>query len=232
MRRRALVLPEVIERDFFLAMPEDSGNPEFWETRYKRGVTPWQHDAVPLNLARYARRRTDRPRVLIPGCGTGGEVSYLVTLGWEVTAIDFSAVAVAAMRARLGAMSARLRLADFFEPLAEQPFDVVYERAFLCALPLAMRPGYAARMSELVRPGGELVGFFYFERTEHGPPFGIDPAELERLLGEAFERTENLPVNDSIAIFRGKERWQVWRRREVYERPTVAPATGADPQAF
>ncbi len=46
-----------------------------------------------------------------------------------------------------------------------------------------------------------------------GPPFGILPEQLEALLQPNFERIADQAVEDSIAVFAGRERWQVWRRR-------------------
>jgi hypothetical protein len=36
--------------------------------------------------------------------------------------------------------------------------------------------------------------------------------ELGRLLGTAFERITDEPVEDSLPLYAGKERWQVWLR--------------------
>jgi hypothetical protein len=62
-------------------------------------------------------------------------------------------------------------------------------------------------------PGGLLAGFFYFGNKPGGSPFGIMPGRLDALLSPSFECIHNRPVNDSIRVFAGKERWQVWRRR-------------------
>ena len=109
-----------------------------------------------------------------------------------------------------------------FAPIPESPFDVVYERAFLCALPRRSWPLWGARMAELVRTGGSLAGYFYFDagvvegragKERPGPPFALQsPDELEALLAPAFARIEDAPVADSIPVFAGKERWQVWVR--------------------
>ena len=193
---------------------QDSGKPAFWDTRYRSDVTPWDQGGVPARLIDYARTRTDRPRVLVPGCGAAYEVKYLVEHGWNVRAIDFSAAAIDAGRAILGPHAAILEQADFFDFAGDTtPFDVIYERAFLCALPPHVWPQYAARMAELLSPGGVIAGFFFVEPTEKGPPFGIAPEALTALLGPSFERIADQPVDDSIPIFRGKERWQIWRRR-------------------
>jgi SAM-dependent methyltransferase len=151
--------------------------------------------------------------VLVPGCGSAWDVRHFAENGWDVLGIDFSHEALAAARPILGPHANRTRQADFFAALPEAPFDVVYERAFLCALPRRMWGDWARRMAELVKPGGLLAGFFYFDAGERGPPFPLhSQAELDALLAPGFERIEDAPVADSIAVFLGKERWQVWRR--------------------
>ena len=194
-------------------MAQDSSRPEFWDTRFREGVTPWDARGVPPQLAEWVERESSL-RVLVPGCGTGYEVRLFAERGHDVLAIDFSDEALEAARRELGPLAARVRKADFFELQAE-PFGLVYERAFLCALPRARWPEWGRRMAELVRPGGELAGFFYFDDNERGPPFGISPAALTRLLGKAFELKEDraVPPERSIAVFKGKESWQVWKRR-------------------
>ena len=66
-----------------------------------------------------------------------------------------------------------------------------------------------------MRPGGELAGFFYLDDNERGPPFGISAAALRGLLDPAFELEQDLaiPAEQSIPVFKGKEVWQVWKRR-------------------
>jgi hypothetical protein len=70
-------------------------------------------------------------------------------------------------------------------------------------------------MSELVRPDGELAGFFYIDDNERGPPFGISREALHRLLDRAFflREDEAIAPRESLAVFAGKEIWQLWRRR-------------------
>jgi len=148
--------------------------------------------------------------VLIPGCGTGYEAKLFADSGHDVLAIDFADAAIeAARRKRIP-----VRKADFFA-LDEGPFDLVYERAFLCALPRSRWPDWGRRMAELLRPGGQLAGFFFLDDNQRGPPFGTSRAELNALLGGAFERSEDadVPPADSIPVFKGKEIWQVWKRK-------------------
>ena len=194
-------------------MPSDSSAPGFWDTRFRDGVTPWDAGEFPARLQKYLMGKT-AGRVLIPGCGTGYEVRLFAERGWEVLAIDFSEAALEAARRELGHLANRVRQADFFR-LQEGQFDLVYERAFLCALPRPRWPDWGKRMAELVRSGGALAGFFYLDDNQRGPPFGTTRDGLKALRGEAFELVaeETILPAESLAVFKGKEIWQVWKRR-------------------
>ena len=191
----------------------DPLQPGFWDERFARGFTPWDRGAVPAELRRFVAG-CERPlTVLIPGCGSGYDLAWLMEQGWMATAIDFSPEAVARAKRVAGRWDERVLEADFFAWEPARPLDMVYECAFLCAMPPAMWPRIAARWAELLRPGALLAGFFYFGDKPKGPPFGIARERLEALLADGFECIENRPVEDSIPVFAGKERWMAWRRR-------------------
>ena len=189
--------------------------PDFWDKRFAEGVTPWDQGGVPAELASLLPPpgAGGRPRILVPGCGHAREAAWLDARGWAVTAVDFSPAAVAVAREMLGEWGGHLHCGDFFDLSQEEPFDVVYERAFLCALPRKLWSGYGEKMAELLRPGGFLAGFYYFDAAPKGPPFGIAPAEQEGLLSPYFDRLADAPAAQSVPIFAGKERWQLWLRR-------------------
>ncbi|HLQ02920.1 MAG TPA: methyltransferase domain-containing protein [Burkholderiales bacterium] len=191
---------------------EDAAQPEFWEKRFRECFTPWDAGRVPAALEQFLGTAPRGRRVLIPGCGSGYEVRAFHEAGFDVLAIDFAPAAVERAQGVLGALSRLVRLADFFDFESGGPFDLIYERAFLCALPRRLWPSYAPRVAELLRPEGRLAGFFFFDDAERGPPFGLKAGEIETLLGERFDRVSDAAVGDSIPIFAGKERWQVWSR--------------------
>jgi SAM-dependent methyltransferase len=196
-----------------MSAKENPAQPQFWEKRFRESVTPWDAGGIPSALKQFLDRELRRGRVLIPGCGSGYEVRAFVEAGYEVLAVDFAEAALERARRILGPLADRVRLADFFEFDFETPFDLVYERAFLCALPRRLWPRYAPRVSQLLKPEGRLCGFFYFDDGERGPPFGLKTGELEALLNARFARMADAAVADSIPIFQGKERWQVWKLR-------------------
>lgn len=190
----------------------DPLQPGFWDERFARGFTPWDRGAAPAELRRFVAGRDQPLTVLIPGCGSGYELAWLMEQGWMATAIDFSPEAVARAKRVAGQWGERVREADFFAWEAERPLDMIYECAFLCAMPPAMWPRIAARWAGLLRPGALLAGFFYFDDKPKGPPFGIAREQLEALLAEHFTCIEDRAVEASIPVFAGKERWMVWRR--------------------
>lgn len=194
---------------------QDASKPDFWEKRFRENFTPWDAGRVPSDLARFLAAEPRARRVLIPGCGSGYEVRAFAEAGHDVLAVDFAPAAVERARSILGPLADRVRLADFFEADLGTPCDLVYERAFLCSLPRALRPRYAQRVAELLAPQGRIAGFFYYEDGERGPPFGLKTGELELLLADRFEETEDRSVQDSIPIFAGKERWKIWSLRST-----------------
>jgi SAM-dependent methyltransferase len=190
----------------------DPGSARFWDERFRKGFTPWDQAGVQHAFLAFMARTERRP-VLIPGCGSAYEALALARAGWIVRAIDFSADAVAAARAQLGEFGALVEQADFFSYMP--PFEPgwIYERAFFCALPPARRVDYVQRMAQLLAPGGLLAGFFFLGSTPKGPPFGIERVQLDALFAPSFELVEDAPVDDSLPVFAGRERWLAWRRR-------------------
>lgn len=192
----------------------DPADAAFWEVRYAERFAPWDAGGVPAQLRAFVANHPPDGPALVPGCGSAHDVRFLAEYGWPVVGLDFSAAAVGEAQRVLGPFSACVRQGDFFAPIPEAPFALVYERAFLCALPRRMWAAWARRLAQLVAPGARLAGFFFFGEGERGPPFPLNgQAELDALLGDAFERVEDLPVSDSIPAFAGGERWQVWQRR-------------------
>lgn len=204
----------------------DAAGAPFWDARYREDFTPWDAGRTPAALLDFLAAERAPLSVLVPGCGSGYEVRSFAAAGHRVCAIDFSAAAVERARRELGSAGVLVHRADFFADDLGAPFDLVYERAFLCALPPALWPRYAHRLSELLAPHGRLAGFFFGDfaaapgpvgapfRDRRGPPFPLAPGELDALLGTRFDCSDDRPVHDSIPVFAGRERWQAWTRRD------------------
>ena len=191
-----------------------SGGPEFFDIRYAAGKMPWDFGGVPQSLKVFLDRHRGPGRVLIPGCGSGYEIEAFSAKGWDAIGIDFSRLAVARARSLLGPLAGKVHQGDFFAcPLIEGCFDMIYERTFLCTLLPDLRLRYAQRIAELIVPSGVLCGFFFFGPEDEPPPYPISQFQLGQLLGSWFEKIEDNAVEDSLALYAGKERWQIWRRK-------------------
>lgn len=205
----------------------DPATSAFWDERYRAGFTPWDARGVPAALTRFIDTGQPGRRVLVPGCGSAYEAAVLDARGFDVTAIDIAAGALARAREVLGdALADRVLVqADFFA--LEREFDWIYERAFLCALPYRLWPDYGAAVRRLLRPGGMVAGFFYVrnaaDEPRRGPPFPGHRTEIEAVFAPGFacEADEDVPAGESIPVFARHERWMVWRRRDE-----ASPDTG------
>jgi thiopurine S-methyltransferase len=209
-------------------------HPDFWCKRFGAGTTPWDAGKVPAAFADFIARQPAPLDTLIPGCGSAWEAAHLAERGWPVTALDFSPVAVATARTVLEAIvpqgdflyvpggaengiplgrgAVDLVCDDFFTFSPPRPHQLIYERAFLCALPRKLWADWGRRVAKLLPSGGLLAGFYFICEQLKGPPFGILPEQLDALLTPNFMRIEDAAVDDSIPVFSGRERWQVWRR--------------------
>jgi SAM-dependent methyltransferase len=199
---------------------ENPSRPEYWDQRYASDRTPWDFGGVPTDLQNFLKQITP-PRVLIPGCGSGHEIKAFIAAGYDVTALDISSVAVDRAKKLVGpALAHCVELGDFFtHPLAVESFDLIYERTFLCALTPDRREAYRDRCATLLKPSGALSGYFYYQATapDAGPPFGFAWGEADELFSRYFILTKDVPVNDSLPLFAGRERWQE-RRRTSFKR--------------
>ncbi|MFC0253756.1 methyltransferase [Massilia consociata] len=191
----------------------DPLSPQFWDERFEKAFTPWDRGGVPQALRDFVARSPGPLATLIPGCGSAYELVFLLDAGWDATAIDFAPQAVARGKAQAGQWAERVVQADFFAWQPQRPLELIHECAFLCAMPPAMWPKIAARWAGLLAPGGRVAGFFFFDQTVKGPPFGIEREALDALMAPYFDCIEDAPVHDSIPIFAGKERWMVWQKR-------------------
>jgi hypothetical protein len=191
-----------------------SSGPEFFDIRYAAGRMPWDFGGVPKSLKVFLDKHHGPGRVLIPGCGSGYEIEAFSSRGWDVIGIDFSKFAVARARCLLGPLASKVYEGDFFTyPLREGCFDMIYERTFLCTLLPDFWLRYAQRIAKLIVPSGVLCGFFFLGPEDEPPPYPISQCQLDELLGRWFEKIEDNAVEDSLALYAGKERWQIWRRK-------------------
>jgi len=150
--------------------------------------------------------------VLVPGCGRGHEAALLAELGFQSIGLDFSGEAIRRARQLHGEERPQLRWlqADLLDPqalaaggLGPGSLQGVLEHTCFCAIDPARRDAYLEAVVRLLAPGGWLLGLFWCHGRPGGPPWGSDPAALQRLLAAAglvqqvWEPAQgSLPVRD------------------------------------
>jgi SAM-dependent methyltransferase len=184
-----------------------------WDERHRsgdfegRGPNPVLVDAV---------ERLPPGRALELACGSGTNAVWLAGLGWQVTAVDWSPVALANARLQADAAGVSVdwqerNLFDWLPPASA--FDLVL-MVYLHMPPAERRPIYAAAAAA-VAPGGRLVVIGHDRSNategEGGPP---DP---DRLFTAEEIGDELLAVDPALEV----QRAEVVRRRPRPERGPI-----------
>ena len=159
-----------------------------WEERFREGTTRWERPALHPAFVDWQESGVLAPcNILVPGAGRSTEPTALADAGFTVTVVDAAPTAVATQRARLERvhMKAQVVLSDLFTWQAPAPFDAVYDQACLCALPPPLWPKYVARLSDWLRPGGQLFILFMQTGKDGGPPFHCSVAAMRNLFDAA-----------------------------------------------
>ncbi|KAL2887055.1 putative thiol methyltransferase 2 [Ceratocystis lukuohia] len=190
-----------------------------------------------------------RKRALVPGCGRGYDVLLLASYGFDATGLDASPKAIAEAKETARALaddpayalapgviqrgSVSWAASDFFaEDLVQAlggPFDLVYDYTFLCALPVAVRPRWAAQMARLLSPTGRLVCLEFpigKPPATGGPPHGLQSSAYMALLSAPGAEVEYDEAGEAVHTSPGGGRGL---RRVAYFKPKKTNAVGYNP---
>ncbi|KDN50060.1 hypothetical protein RSAG8_01396, partial [Rhizoctonia solani AG-8 WAC10335] len=208
----------------------ESQEGEGWDAAWQEGVTPWDTgmSQPPLQQVFETSIRCElgipkSGRALVPGCGRGYDAIYLASQGYSVIGADLSATAVSEARKYLSSqpnaehIKVQYQVLDFFKSpsLTEEPFDLVYDFTFFCAIPLGLREPWGRRMAEIVKPGGYLITLMYpidpGRARDDGPPFPVDFEAYSAVLKESWDNLLN--VVPTTSTHEGRERLGIWRRK-------------------
>lgn len=133
--------------------PTDPSDPAFWDERYAEAV--WSGDP---NMALVRELEGATPgTVLDVGCGEGGDAIWLAQQGWQVTALDVSAVGIARAQnaAREGGVDAEWLVTGLLGLDPSRTFDLV--SAFYPVLERTDANDAEHALLRAVAPGGTLL---------------------------------------------------------------------------
>lgn len=192
-----------------------------WEEHWQNADTPWDLGGSPPALTEALRSgllpTPAGSRALVPGCGSGWDVFTLAEAGFNTTGLEIAPTAAAKVNAAIeerGLPNARCDVADFFswEP---EPFDLMWDYTFCCAIDPEQRPAWAKQVAAIIRPGGILAALLFPQQriTPEGAPHPLPPEEIEALLRPNFEKLHLAPPKASGPGREGNELLSLWRRR-------------------
>lgn len=192
--------------------PQDPLSAADWDARYAGRDTPWDIGAVspPLVAFHASGILPLGRRVLIPGCGSGHEVRFLASAGYDAVGADYSQAAVRqAERLIEQTTGATVICADLLSapPSGITQFDWAFDQTFFCAILPSQRQQYAIAMKQWLRKGGELWALSFRVPSPGGPPFDSTPEEYVSLLTSAgFVLAEKRALDaESHPARRGRE---------------------------
>jgi hypothetical protein len=185
----------------------DVSSAAYWEERYRLGDTGWDLGGpcpvfVELLEGPHA---PPRGKVAFPGCGRGHDVKLFRERGYDAWGFDFAVLPPDLPGERL----------DVFELGRRHPeaFDGIVEYTCYCAIDPARREEYAAALRAALKPGGWLLALLFpVEPKPDGPPFGIEPREVEGVLGRGMELLRVETPRSSVEARLGRERLAVFRK--------------------
>jgi SAM-dependent methyltransferase len=197
-----------------------------WREAWQEQNTPWDAgSAVPELEMLVEEGALPEGRALIPGCGSGYDV--LALAGPDRRALGLDLAEGAAERFRrlrdergVPAERADIATADFFEFEPDEPFDLVWDYTFLCAIEPEQRERWVERIAEVLKPGGLLVTLIFpvarpgegpVDPDGGGPPYRMTPDLVMNLLAGTFEKIELREARRSHEGRAGKEWVGRWR---------------------
>lgn len=186
----------------------------FWENRYQNQQTGWDIGSVSEPLRVYIDTLQNTSiSILIPGAGNSYEAEYLFKKGFKnVDVIDIAAQPLKNLQARVPEFpKENLFQTDFFD--WNKTYDLILEQTFFCAITPALRPAYAKKMTQLLRPNGKLAGvLFDFPLTENGPPFGGSSEEYQNYFEPYFNIKKLETCYNSIKPREGNELFIIFEK--------------------
>lgn len=193
---------------------------EDWLGRWAEGRTGWHEAGGNDGLKKYWPDAAAPLRVLVPLCGKSPDLLWLAARGHDVVGVELSEIAVRgffddhdlayeqATEGKLGRYAASdcavtLYHGDYFD-FDAGPFDALYDRGALVALPEDLRPRYVEHTKERLKTQSLrlIVTVEYDKTVVPGPPFSVLSDELAGYWGDLERVGERDDVDGCPPKFR------------------------------
>jgi len=172
-----------------------------WLSRWREGRIGWHETDGNALMKRHWPRLVRDSSVLVPSCGKAVDMLWLASQGLKVTGVEISDIAArqffvdndleyevieadAVECYQSTAAPVRIVRGDYFDLDGDGidgcPFDALYDRGALVAVPPADRPRYVEQTRRLLAPDAFrlVISMTYDDTRVSGPPYSIEPDEL------------------------------------------------------
>jgi len=191
----------------------------FWLDKWKQNQTGFHLSEFHPLLQKYSADIFSKASsVFVPLCGKTKDMEFLYSQGFNVLGNEFSSIATEDFFAEAKLASQHplnifeqdpfiryqqdkieILVGDFFDLTSNQlkNFYCIYDRASLIALPKEKQKRYVTHIQEIMpRATMLLITVDYDQQLMTGPPFSVDPFEVEKLF--SFAKIEQLYRRDII----------------------------------
>ncbi|KAL6223681.1 hypothetical protein ACLB2K_002540 [Fragaria x ananassa] len=190
-----------------------------WDKCWEQGVTPWDLGRpTPVIAHLHNSGGLPKGRALVPGCGTGYDVVEIACPDCHVTGLDISHNAInkalQLFSSLPNAMHFTFLKVDFFTWHPTDLFDLIFDYTFFCAIEPDMRPAWAQKMADILKPDGELITLM-FPIDDHvgGPPYKVSVSDYEEVLHPMGFKAISILDNDlAVKPRKGREKLGRWKR--------------------
>tara|TARA_B100000683_G_scaffold64002_1_gene62437 strand:- start:291 stop:875 length:585 start_codon:yes stop_codon:yes gene_type:complete len=186
-------------------------NKKYWNNKYVESQTGWDVGEITTPLKEYFEQLDNKKnKILIPGCGNAYEAEYLFKNKFHSTFIlDYSEQALNNFCVRVPDFPKKQILNnDFFD--VQGKYDIIIEQTFFCAINKNKRRDYFAKMHDLLKAHGKLIGLLFDDiLNEDHPPFGGSKSEYKRYFEPYFNIKVFETAYNSINSRRDRELFMI-----------------------
>jgi methyl halide transferase len=192
----------------------------YWSERYQKQRTGWDigYPSEPIKTFIDQLENKDLS-ILIPGAGNAYEAEYLFQRGFKnVFVMDISALPLQNFKERIPTFPEnQLIEGNFFEHIGQ--YDLILEQTFFCSFEPTKenRRMYGAKMAQLLKPNGKLVGLWFdiplIEGNVDKRPFGGSKTEYLGYLSPYFDVKTFETCHNSIKPRAGQELFGIFVKK-------------------
>ena len=175
---------------------------EPWLERWEQGRIGWHEPDGNANLKKHWPDLPDGSRVVVPFCGKARDLMWLSERCLDVVGIELSVKAIESFFREQdlefeidsvgklpGYRATRRPITIFcgdYLQYESQPFDALFDRGALVALPSEARPRYIEHTKALLKESAYrlIITLEYDQAVADGPPFAVMPDEIRSYWGD------------------------------------------------